>query len=78
MRAIPAVAVTTTGKVVDVQAVQVGCPECEGVTFELYVLDGHNHLRCNNCGTSFCQAGAECSLCLSDDPRTGDREPSHG
>lgn len=49
-----------------VEATQVVCPECDGQTFQLYVLEGggqlsHNHLRCTGCETSFCQAGPACT-----------------
>lgn len=76
MRAIPIVAVAKDGRAID--AVQVACPECDGATFALFVIAGHNHLRCNNCETAFCQQGTECGAGLPDDapdPRDSDAMP---
>ena len=36
------------------------CPECNGDTFHIMIVQGHNHLLCCNCFVSFCQSGDEC------------------
>jgi formate dehydrogenase maturation protein FdhE len=36
------------------------CPECEGESFSIIVINGHNHLQCSLCETTFCQGGGQC------------------
>jgi tRNA(Ile2) C34 agmatinyltransferase TiaS len=33
------------------------CPDCKGDKFMILVFNGHNHLQCTKCNTSFCQGG---------------------
>ena len=35
------------------------CDKCKGRTFLILVINGHNHLECTTCGTSFCQGGCD-------------------
>lgn len=37
------------------------CSVCDGGTFHLFVVNGHNHIQCANpiCGETYCQGGCE-------------------
>ena len=35
------------------------CDQCNGNTFLNLVINGHNHLECTSCGTSYCQGGCD-------------------
>lgn len=39
------------------------CEVCNGDTFHLFVVAGHNHLQCANpiCNESYCQGGGACN-----------------
>lgn len=39
-------------------AIMAVCPDCNNNKFMILVIDGHNHLQCSNCNTSFCQDGS--------------------
>lgn len=49
----------TDGKGGKKPALLVTCPECGEDLFNILVIDGHNHLQCSECNTSFCQGGCE-------------------
>lgn len=44
-----------------VPALVAKCEICDGDTFHLFVVNGHNHIQCANpiCGESYCQGGCE-------------------
>lgn len=36
------------------------CPRCDGDQFHIYSVEGHSHLQCVQCTTSYCCAGSDC------------------
>lgn len=58
------------GNVVDAQ--EAVCEVCDGNSFHIVIIQGHNHLICSNpvCGESFCQGGCSeattCKKCGTD------------
>lgn len=62
-------------KLVDIQAIgndqkvipaqMVVCEQCSQSTFRIFVINGHNHLECTTCGTSYCQG--DCNHGCKDD-----------
>jgi len=42
------------------QALMAACPDCGAALFRLLVINGHNHIECAGCNTSFCQGGCGC------------------
>lgn len=45
----------------EVQGHVAKCEVCNGDTFHLFVVNGHNHIQCANpiCNESYCQGGCE-------------------
>ncbi len=44
------------------------CDKCDGTTFKVFDIDGHSHLECATCGTSYCDGS--CGFTASDDEGT--------
>jgi hypothetical protein len=36
------------------------CEECDGDTFHIFIIKGHNHLQCVACGVTFCGGTGPC------------------
>lgn len=44
------------GNRIEREATAIICEECEAAVFWLFVVEGHTHLQCVTCGTSFCES----------------------
>ncbi len=53
MNLIPIQVIGNDQKLVPAQMVE--CDQCFQSTFRILVINGHNHLECTTCGTSYCQ-----------------------
>lgn len=67
MKSYPVKVESKFGRQLNADLIVCETPGCEGTEFQLFVIrpliegqQGHNHIQCCKCGTSFCQGEGMC------------------